>query len=70
VANAEERYRNAIVPHLVDVWMKDYSSRTSAGEVVETSAAGFSYLFDISSGRLIAAWGVSITRGGCDAATL
>jgi len=33
-------------------------------DVVETTAASFSYLFDIGSQRLVAAWGVSAGRHG------
>lgn len=49
----------SITPFLIEVWMDDYARSASVKDVVETSSAGFSYLFDVSAGRLIAAWGVS-----------
>jgi hypothetical protein len=44
---------------LVRVWMNDYGQRTPRYDVVETTDAGFSYLFDIAGERLLAAWGLS-----------
>jgi len=45
---------------LIDEWLSDYQPppRTKT-EIVETSSSNFSYLFDVGSSRLIAAYGVS-----------
>jgi len=48
-----------LAPCLVEIWLNDYSRVASEYDVVETKDEGFSYLFDISAERLIAAWGVS-----------
>lgn len=53
-----------IVDYLIDVWLTDYARTNSGSDIVETSDSGFSYLFDIATGRLIAAWGVSAGRHG------
>ena len=53
---------NAVVERLVDLWLDDYARHHLAGDVVQTSTGGFSYLFDIQAERLIAAWGVSQGR--------
>jgi hypothetical protein len=50
-----------IIPFLVDVWMSD-SAPTLSGDVVQTSDVGGEYLFDVSYGRLIAAWAISEGR--------
>src|SRR5688500_18182907 len=47
-----------VTDYLIDVWLDDYAS-TGRPNIVETQAQGFSYLFDIDAGRLLAAWGVS-----------
>lgn len=45
---------------LIDRWLRMYrTAPRTKPEIVETSSSGFSYLFDISTGRLIAAYGVS-----------
>ena len=59
---SEEDLRKSVVPHLVDIWLEDYLRTAGATDIVETSVSGFSYLFDIATGRLIAAWGVSRGR--------
>lgn len=46
------------VDYLVDIWLRDYAAGPNAN-IVETRSNGFSYLFDIDAGRLIAAWGLS-----------
>jgi len=51
-----------VVPYLVDVWLGDYARSVPTMEVVETTSANFSYLFDIRAERLIAAWGISHGR--------
>ena len=51
-----------VVGYLMDVWIDDYAWRCRSHEIVETSASGFSYLFDVASGRLLAAYGVSHGR--------
>lgn len=48
-----------IIDRLLDLWLDDY---VGSSDIVETRATGFAYLFDISEGRLIAAWGVSEGR--------
>ncbi len=62
--NAEAIFRNRIIPYLVDVWLSDYERITSECEIVETTVDHFSYLFDLSEERLIAAWGISKGRFG------
>jgi hypothetical protein len=54
-----------IVPYLVSVWLDDYFiSATQKTHIIETTVSEFSYLFDISAQRLIAAWGISKGRYG------
>lgn len=53
-----------VVGYLTNVWIDDYASRSKSPDVVETTTSGFSYLFDIPSGRLLAAYGVSHGRHG------
>jgi hypothetical protein len=48
-----------LAPCLVETWLNDYGRLTREYDVVETKDQGFSYLFDISAERLIAAWGLS-----------
>lgn len=48
-----------VVPYLIEEWLSDYDAAFPQSDVVETTTAGFSYLFDIRSGRLLAAWGFS-----------
>lgn len=43
---------------LVNIWLNEYTHTTPNCDVVETKDFGFSYLFDIPAGRLIAAWGL------------
>jgi hypothetical protein len=57
-------YAAEVIPYLVDVWLDDYARTTPVSDIVETTTEGFSYLFDIRPGRLIAAWGVSGGRHG------
>jgi hypothetical protein len=51
-----------VIPYLTGEWLADYERATPRNEIVETTTSGFSYLFDIESGRLIAAWGFSRGR--------
>jgi hypothetical protein len=53
-----------VLPYLIDLWLDDYTARLRRWDVVETEAEGFSYLFDVAAGRLVAAWGVSRGRHG------
>jgi hypothetical protein len=53
-----------VVPDLIAVWLADYDASFPGNEIVETTTDGFSYLFDIASGRLLAAWGFSRGRHG------
>src|SRR5262245_13364380 len=55
-------FEKSVIPYLIDVWLADYGQATGSSDIVETSTAGFSYLFDIASERLIAAWGISAGR--------
>jgi len=48
-----------VIPFLSQVWLNDYTRYHRHSDIVETTTAGFSYLFDIARERLIAAWGVS-----------
>ncbi|HEX4768984.1 MAG TPA: hypothetical protein VH414_22185 [Lichenihabitans sp.] len=48
-----------LAPSLVETWLNDYGRVTGEYDVVETQDEGFFYLFDVSAGRLIAAWGLS-----------
>ena len=57
-------FTNKIVPYLVEVWLDDYARTSLKADIVETTVSGFSYLFDVISGRLIAAWGISEGRHG------
>src|SRR4051812_981199 len=50
---------STLAPRLVETWLSDYGRVTSDYDAVETKDEGFSYLFDIPAGRLIAAWGLS-----------
>jgi hypothetical protein len=48
-----------VVPYLIQTWLDDYCRTTDSDDIVETKSDGFSYLFDVQHGRLIAAWGMS-----------
>jgi len=63
-ANAAEVFATRIIPALVDIWLSE--SEGLSANVVETTSANFSYLFDIGQQRLIAAWGISRGRVGWD----
>jgi hypothetical protein len=52
----------AIASYLVSIWAADYTKHASDNTLVETRVSGFSYLFDVYEGRLVAAWGVSQGR--------
>jgi hypothetical protein len=47
-----------ILPYLVRTWLAEYLG-SAQSEIIETRASNFSYLFDITVERLIAAWGIS-----------
>lgn len=53
---------DGVVERLLQLWLDDYGRLHPAKDIVETTAANFSYLFDIAAQRLIAAWGVSVGR--------
>ena len=61
-ATSEQVFTGEVIPYLVDSWLERYD-RPDA-EIVETSVEGFSYLFDVTLGRLISAWGLSRGRHG------
>jgi hypothetical protein len=44
---------------LVDSWLHDYDCTSPDGEIVGTTTSDFTYLFDLTEERLIAAFGVS-----------
>ncbi|WP_028219253.1 DNA/RNA non-specific endonuclease [Paraburkholderia oxyphila] len=56
---APEYFREEVGPLLVAMWAQDYASNAPRCELLETSDAGFSYLFDVTAERLVAAWGIS-----------
>ena len=62
--NATSVFTGQVVPYLVDVWLSDYERLGGGDNVVETRAGDFCYLFDITEGRLLAAWGFSRGRFG------
>jgi hypothetical protein len=62
--NAGAEFGDQVIPYLVDEWLADYARSGSPSDIVETTASGFSYLFDIAQERLIAAWGISGGRHG------
>src|SRR4051812_14187083 len=53
---------DSAVDRLIQVWLDDYHRVSPTTDIVETTAADFSYLFDVRASRLIAAWGVSHGR--------
>lgn len=55
-----------IAARLIDRWVDDYALAIRNPDLVETESTGFSYLFDIAAGQLLAAWGVSHGRHGED----
>ena len=61
---SDEVFASRVVPYLTDVWLADYSRSVTASEIVETTTSDFSYLFDLTQERLIAAWGISRGRHG------
>jgi hypothetical protein len=63
-ANAPRVFATQVIPQLIDIWLA--ASSGLSGDVVETTSANFSYLFDIGNERLIAAWGISKGRMGGD----
>jgi hypothetical protein len=58
-ADADEKFQTCVVPLLIAIWANDYASRQPDCELLEASVSGFSYLFDVRSERLVAAWGIS-----------
>ncbi|MBS3649127.1 hypothetical protein KEU06_10960 [Pseudaminobacter sp. 19-2017] len=50
------------VPWLIAAWLDNYDLLSPDNEIVETTTGGFSYLFDVQNGRLLAAWGFSLGR--------
>jgi hypothetical protein len=61
-ASSATDFNNRVVPYLIDCWLDDYLKSVQTSDIVETRNGAFSYLFDISSGRLISAWGISQGR--------
>ena len=60
--SSEPDFTARVVPYLASVWLDDYCRNCRGPEIVETSVSDFSYLFDLSAERLIAAWGISRGR--------
>jgi hypothetical protein len=61
-ANASQIFATRVIPALINIWLA--RSGGLSDDVVETTSANFSYLFDIGNERLIAAWGISQGRIG------
>jgi hypothetical protein len=61
-ANASQMFSTRVIPGLINIWLDE--CRGTSDDIVQTTSADFSYLFDIGRGRLIAAWGVSRGRFG------
>jgi hypothetical protein len=61
-AAAGQNITPQVTQTLIDIWLNDYSRLSQGSEIVETSNSNFSYLFDIATERLIAAWGISQGR--------
>ena len=55
---------SGVIEYLVGVWIDDYCLRCRSNEIIETDVSNFSYLFDVSTERLLAAFGVSGGRFG------
>lgn len=55
-------FERAVTPLLIDAWLDEYARTAATSDIVETRTSGFSYLFDIPPGRLVAAWGISHGR--------
>lgn len=53
-----------VIEYLAGVWIDDYCARSKTNDIIETSASDFSYLFDVSGQRLLAAFGISNGRFG------
>jgi hypothetical protein len=62
LADSASIFSAKVVPELVGLWLADYDPMGQCQDIVETTAANFSYLFDVENGRLIAAWGISRGR--------
>ncbi|WP_395855421.1 hypothetical protein [Cystobacter fuscus] len=60
--SSDSDFAAAVSECLIDIWLDDYGSVHPLDDVVVVETSGFSYLFDIEPGRLIAAWGVSQGR--------
>jgi hypothetical protein len=60
----EQVFEKEVIPTLVHLWLADYYASGCGSDIVETTPDTFSYLFDVTRGRLIAAWGISKGRHG------
>lgn len=61
--HTESGFTKKVAPYLVEIWLSDYEKNGGTiNDVVETRTSEFSYLFDIGTERLIAAWGISRGR--------
>ena len=58
----EQSAWDTVTEQLIHLWLDDYASLHPATDIVETSAANCSYLFDLGAQRLVAAWAVSSGR--------
>lgn len=63
-AVSDAAFDDEIVPYLAEIWLDDYAASSPDRDVVQVTLDDFSYLFDVATGRLIAAWGVSSGRHG------
>ena len=58
--DSEKIFTREVIPYLSEIWLGEYGRSARESEIVQvTLDDGFSYLFDIAAGRLIAAWGIS-----------
>lgn len=55
-------FETRVIPYLLETWLDDYRRFVKGSEILETSVDGFSYLFDVTVERLVAAWGISHGR--------
>ncbi len=63
-SSAEESFQADVIPYLTEIWINDYASSAHGCDIVEVTPDTYAYLFDITSERLIAAWGISHGRHG------
>jgi hypothetical protein len=55
-------YDEEIIPLLLNTWLDSYTKTTVGSSIITTTVDRYSYLFDVTLGRLISAWGISEGR--------